>query len=157
MPVAGVAKLVHILCMFGAFALLLAPLVVLAHLARRGDAPAVGAVLRARKALGGVTGVLFLTGLVAGVVTQRAVGWSDLSPWLVATYGLIVLYGVWERVVPRPWERAVEQTFAGAEGRDKEALPALLRSRRPALGAWGGAAIVACIEAMMVLKPSFGF
>jgi uncharacterized membrane protein len=161
MAPASIAKLVHILGMFGAYALTLVPLLVLVYLARREQVAALGPLLRARKALGGVAGPLMLVGLAGGVATMLLGGWSATAPWIVASLFLFIAGGAWESALARPWERRLVAVLAGggAAGADKEAgreLRAVLRSPRPLVGGWGALASVAAIESLMVLKPSFG-
>jgi hypothetical protein len=152
----AVWKLVHILSMFGAFGSTLLPMFLVGYLAARGDVAGVAGVLRARARLNQVAGPLFLLGLVSGGAMVAIVGWSATSPWLVASYVLILAYGAWDGAVTRPWERAVERALALVD-KSEEVIPlALLRSRRPLVGAWGGMLGVVAIEAAMVLKPSFG-
>jgi uncharacterized membrane protein len=149
-------KLVHILAMFGAFGLVLTPLFVFGYVGRRGDLAAVAGVLQARKRLSRAAVPLFLLGLVAGWATMTIAGLPVAAPWLVATYALIVLYGVWDALVVTPWERRLERALAADDKTDEGTLLALARSRRPSVGAWGGVAAVVAIEALMVLKPTFG-
>jgi uncharacterized membrane protein len=152
----AVWKLVHILSMFGAFGLTLLPMFAVGYLAGRGDAAGVAGVLQARRRLNRVAGPLFLLGLVSGGAMVAVGGWPATSPWLVASYALILVYGIWDSAVTRPWERAVERALAVADKADEVIPLAQLRSRRPLIGAWGGVLGVVAIEAMMVLKPSFG-
>jgi uncharacterized membrane protein len=161
MPLASIAKLVHILGMFSGYALTLVPLFVLAYLARRGQVAALEPILRARKPLGRMAGALVLVGLAAGVATMRLGGWSDTSPWIVASFVLFIAGGVWESAIARPWERRLAAALAagGSATADKEAGPelrAVLRSPRPLVGGWGAVASIAAIASLMVLKPSFG-
>jgi uncharacterized cupredoxin-like copper-binding protein len=149
-------KLVHILSMFGAFGLTLMPMFLVGYLAARGDVAGVAGVLRARKRLNQVAGPLFLIGLVSGGAMIAIGGWAATSPWLVASYALVLAYGAWDAAVTRPWERAVERALALVDKSDEVIPLRLLRSRRPLFGAWGGVLGVVAIEAMMVLKPSFG-
>ena len=149
-------KLVHILAMFGAFGAILPPLFVLAYVGRRGDLAAVAAVLQARRRLSRAAVPLFLLGLVAGWATMTVAGFPVAAPWLVATYALIVLYGVWDALVVTPWERRLERSLAADDKTGEAVVLALARSRRPSVGAWGGVAALAAIQALMVLKPTFG-
>jgi hypothetical protein len=84
-------KLVHILGMFAAFGLLLVPLFLLLGVAR--DLHAVKATYAAAKVLGRLAFALFVLGLAGGIATMVTGGWSGTSPWLVATYALLVLVG----------------------------------------------------------------
>ena len=159
-PLASLAKLVHILGMFSAYALTLVPLFVLAYLARRGQVAALEPILRARKPLGRAAGALILAGLAGGVATMQLGGWSNTSPWIVASLLLFITGGIWETAIARPWERRLAAALAaGGAAADKEVGPelrAVLRSPRPLVGGWGAVASVAAIESLMVLKPSFG-
>jgi Predicted integral membrane protein (DUF2269) len=151
-------KLVHILAMFAAFGLLLVPLYVLLGLLRSSDAHAVRATYFISKKLGNVAFVFFFLGLAGGVATLVTGGWSGTSPWLLATYGLLVLVAVLDGVLMGPWRRRVEQSFAtlGPGSPPTADVSAALRSRQPAIYAWATTLVLAGITALMVLKPSFG-
>ena len=157
MALMAVWTFVHILSMFCALVLTLGPLFVMGARARRSDAPAVAAMLRDRKGLRCAAAPLFLLGILAGGMAQGLIGVDELVPWLAATVVRIVLYGIWDGLITAPWLKRLELAFASPEPADKEVLPALLRSPRPHLGAWGGVAVVAAMQLSMALTPSFGF
>jgi hypothetical protein len=150
-------KLVHILAMFAAFGLLLVPLYVLLGLLRSSDAQAVRATYFISKKLGNVAFMFFFFGLAGGIATLVTGGWSGTSPWLLATYGLLLVIAVLDGVLMGPWRRQLEQSFAtlGPGSPPTADVSAVLRSRQPAIYAWATTLVLAGITALMVLKPSF--
>ena len=152
-------KLVHILGMFAAFGLLLVPLFLLLGVARTGDLRAARVTYAVGKALGRAAFAFFGIGLVGGVVTMYTAGWSDTSPWLVATYALLVFVAVLDGGVLGPWRKRLERAFAamGPGSAPPGEVEALLRSPRPTFYAWATTLALAAIVSLMVLKPSFGF
>src|SRR5918994_5678829 len=94
LPLAGIAKLVHILGMFSAYALTLVPLFVLASLARRGQVAALEPILRARKPLGRAAGALLLAGLAGGGAPMQLGGWRGTAPWIVARFFFFLAGGI---------------------------------------------------------------
>jgi hypothetical protein len=102
-------KLVHILGMLAAFGLLLIPLYLLIHFGRQGDIRTAIAVFATSKAVGRVAFAVFGIGLMGGIATVNAGGWSETSPWLLATYALLVLVALLDGAVLGPWRKRVER------------------------------------------------
>ena len=132
--------------------LTLGPLFVLGARARRGNAPAVAALLRARKGLSRAAVPLFLLGIAAGGVAQRLTGPGEFVPWLAATSVRIAVFGAWTGLVTAPWLKRLERALIAPARADAESLGALLRSRRPHIAAWGALALVIAIHAAMLLR-----
>jgi hypothetical protein len=151
-------ELVHILGMFAAFGLLLVPLFLLLGVARSGDVQAAKATYAAGKVLGRLAFAFFFVGLAGGVATMLTAGWSGTSPWLVATYALLVLVAVLDGMVMGPWRKRVEHAFASMSPGSVPPgeLPALLRGPQPVLYSWATTLVLVAIVSLMVLKPSFG-
>jgi hypothetical protein len=151
-------KLVHILGMFGAFALVFVPLFLQLVVARSGDVRAARATYLAGKVLGRAAFASFVVGLIGAVVAAISVGWSFTAPWLLASYTLLALIGALEAALLGPWRQRLERAFAAPndDGALTAELQTLLCSPRPRLYAWSGTVALAAIVALMVLKPSFG-
>ena len=145
-------KLIHIFGMFAAFGLLLIPLYLLIHLVRQGDVRSALAVMAASKTLGRIAFGVFGIGLVGGIATMNTGGWSETSPWLLATYGLLVLVALMDGAVLGPWRKQVERS--SRESSQEESITLLLRSRRPVVYAWTTTLVMFAIVSLMVLKPS---
>jgi hypothetical protein len=151
-------KLVHILGMLAAFGLLLVPLYMLLGVARSADLHAAKATYAATKVLGLLAFALFFVGLAGGFATMVTGGWSGTSPWLVATYGLLVLVAALDGIVMGLWRKRVERAFAstGPGSAPPAELQLLLRGPRPVLYGWTTTLALVAIVSLMVLKPSFG-
>jgi hypothetical protein len=134
-------KLVHILAMFAAFGLLLVPLLLLLGVGRTGDLHAAKAIYTASKALGRLGFALFFVGLAGGFATLVTAGWSGTSPWLVATYALLLLVAVLDGIVMGAWRKRVERAFAStgpgsAWGSPAGSSPPSGSSRPSAISRW---------------------
>ena len=97
-----------------------------------------------------------LIGLLAGITMVAMAGWSPLAPWLVATYGLLVLMSVVGRV-GNDWRRRLEGALridgGGAALAD---VRSILVDRRALLARLAVIAIFFMIMMLMAEKPSFG-
>ena len=151
-------KLVHILGMFAAFGLLLVPLFLLLAVARSGDLHAAKATYAVSKVLGRLAFAFFFVGLAGGLATLVTAGWSGTSPWLVATYILLVLVAVLDGTLMGPWRMRLERAFAstGPGSEPPAELAALLCGPQPVLYGWATTLVLVAIVSLMVLKPSFG-
>jgi hypothetical protein len=100
---------------------------------------------------GGAGNLIAGLGLAAGVVLLVLGGWSPLTPWLVASFGLIgTLMAVRGRLV-RPWEaRLLSLLESGASSATVQACAA----DRPALiGRVAVIALFCLIAGLMATKP----
>ena len=151
-------KLVHILGMVGAFALILVPLYLQIGAARSGDVRTARLVFTMGKSLSLIGFALFGVGLVGGIAALITGGWAGTAPWLLATYALLVAVGVLDGGLLGPWRKRVERALASAEAASLPSpeLHALLCSARPVSYAWLATAAFVAVVALMVLKPSFG-
>ena len=97
-----------------------------------------------------------LAGLLAGITMVVMAGWSPVAPWLVATYGLLVLMSAVGRI-GNHWRRQLEGTLRiGASGPSLVDVRAVLVDRRALLARLAVIAIFFVIVALMQHKPSFG-
>ena len=97
-----------------------------------------------------------LIGLLAGITLVVLVGWSPFAPWLVATYGLLVLMRIVGRV-GNEWRRRLEGALRLDEGGAALAdVRSVLVDRRALLARLAVIAIFFTIIMLMEEKPSFG-
>ncbi len=97
-----------------------------------------------------------LIGLLAGITLVALAGWSPFAPWLVATYGLLVLMNVVGRV-GNDWQRRLEGALRLDEGGAALAdVRSVLVDRRALLARLAIITIFFMIMMLMQEKPSFG-
>src|SRR5919199_6276593 len=138
--------------------LLLVPLFLLLGMVRSGDLHAAKATYAAGKVLGRLAFALFFVGLAGGVATMVTAGWGGTSPWLVATYILLVLVAVLDGTLMGPWRKRLERAFAstGPGSEPPSELAAILRGPQPMLYGWGATPGLGAVVSLMVLQPPFG-
>ena len=111
-----VFKYLHILTMFAAVAAAMVPEVVLHALARRRDAAALRGFAPISAATGKLIPLLFVTGLVFGLIAAIAGQFDLLRPWLVASYVIFGVAMVTGGLVTGPWAQRVGSAALATEG-----------------------------------------
>lgn len=86
-----ILTIVHVLLTMGGYAGLIATNACLLLLCRTGDATLIAKGVRIWQSTGRIFGPLLGLGVLLGFATAGASGISLLSPWLVATYTLILI------------------------------------------------------------------
>jgi protein-S-isoprenylcysteine O-methyltransferase Ste14 len=84
-------KFLHIAFMFGAVGLFVGGGILNNRVQQSGDVRAMRTVIAAESRLAPVAGVLMVLGIIFGFVTAVADGLDLLAPWLLLTYGLILV------------------------------------------------------------------
>jgi hypothetical protein len=91
-PMVATWKFLHVICMFGAVAVLMGGGLLRNVLLHSGDVAAVRQALAAERRLANRVGApLLLAGVAFGFVTAVQMGFPLLSTWLVLAYGLLAL------------------------------------------------------------------
>lgn len=145
----------HILSMFAAVTVVVGTEWWATYAVRRRDAGALRAYFRVAPQAEKVGTILFLAGIVFGLIAAVVIGWDLLVPWLLLTYVLVIVtIAVGFATAPylKRVEAALPQDGGDATGADFEAIT----SSRTALVASAISALaVAAIVALMVYKPTF--
>lgn len=84
-------KFLHIACMFGAVGLFVGGGILNDRVQQSRNVRAIRTVIAAESRLAPVAGVLMLLGIIFGFVTAVAGGFDLLAPWLLITYGLVLV------------------------------------------------------------------
>ncbi len=147
-------KYLHIITMFIAVALSVGPELVLHRVAQTGDVRAIRAAFGAAKPLGQLVPILFVVGLVFGLIATALGQFNFLAPWLIIAYVIfIIAMGIGSAVIG-PWQQKVGMASAkNGDGTPSGELSALLSDRMITYAMWINLALVVLIVFVMVLKP----
>ena len=152
-----VARSTHIVAMLLTVVLTMAAEPLLLHAARARSLEQVERWYRLAQRLRQLSQLTMLIGLLAAIALVILARWNPLAPWLVATYGLLVLMSVVARFGTEAWQRQLQSTLRPQTGGVALADVRGLLADRPALLA--RLAIIAIFLTVIVVmreKPSFG-
>ena len=146
----GVSALVaaHVIFTTLGYSALIVANVSVALRARESQRPAWTDALRTAITISRIFGPLLGIGILLGIAAVFATHLPAFSPWLVATYALIVLALVLQAAVALPWYG--RSLRAATPGATQEIAP---DRRAPAVFAGAFATAFAIIVALMVMKP----
>jgi Predicted integral membrane protein (DUF2269) len=147
-------KYLHILTMFAAVAAAFVPEIWLHAIARRGDVAALRGYLPLTARVGSLIPLLFLTGLVFGLLAAWAGELDFFQPWLIGAYIIFAIAMATGALVGGPW--AVRMAAAADEsGTDvpSPALIAAIHDRRGVISTTILMLAIIVIVWLMVAKP----
>ena len=145
----------HILSMFAAVTFIIGAEVWVTYAIRRRDLGALRAYFRVADRADMVGGVLFLAGIVFGLIAAVAIGFDLLQGWLVLAY-IVVAIAIAVGFATVPYLNRVKAALAENEGDDVgPELESLLGSPIPIVATAVSSIAVAVIIWDMVFKPSF--
>jgi len=148
-------KFAHIATLFMSFAVLWATDLLFWQAARRGDVAALRTIARYGNRIIPIGIGLFFTGLGFGVVNAIVGRWNLLAPWLLITYGLIVVMFVLGLFVETPMlDRIARRAEAEADAAEPSAeLRRLMADNRPIVLTAISWVLWIVVIFVMVLKP----
>ena len=139
-----ILTIVHVLLTMGGYAGLIAINVWLLLLCRTGDATLIAKGVQIWQNTGRIFGPLLGLGVLVGFATAGSARISLLSPWLIATYALIVIVVGGQAALMVPFNLRARRL---ANGETVPTLPIALAISLLALG-------YICIPALMFVRPS---
>ncbi len=93
-----------------------------------------------------------------GITPVIQAGWNPFAPWLLATYGLLVLMGLVGKYGTDGWKRQLQSSLQSSRGGAAlNNVRGLVTDRRALLARLTIIAIFLVIMALMDQKPSFGW
>lgn len=147
-------KYLHVLTMFAAVAAAVVPELVLHAVARRRDVAGLRGFLPIAEKAGKLIPMLFVTGLIFGLIAAVAGEFDLLRPWLVASYVLFALAMGVGVLLSDPWAKRVgEAAFASPTDAPSADLQAAIHDRRGAIGSTILMTMIVVILFLMVVKP----
>jgi uncharacterized membrane protein len=102
-------KFLHIAFMFGAVGLFVGGGTLNNRVQQSRDVRAIRTVISAESRLAPVAGVLMVLGIIFGFVTAVAGGFDLLAPWLLITYGLVLVVILVGAVYHGPHDKKLEE------------------------------------------------
>jgi hypothetical protein len=98
--------------------------------------------------------VLYVIGLLMGLSTVWAGGWSFVAPWLVISYAIFALMIVLNLGLRAPWARRVLATArASSDHEPSTDLRATLADPRAAIHLWAAPVALVAQVLLMIVKP----
>ena len=147
-------KFLHITAMFFAVAAALFGEIGVQAVARRGDVLGLRALAPVLEALGKAVPVLFVSGLIFGLLAAWTGGFDLLAPWLLIAYGLFAFAMALGSLVSEPWARKVVQAaFASPTEAPSPELRAAIADRRGPISSSVLLAVIVTFVFVMVFKP----
>ena len=147
-------KFLHILLMFAAVAATVLPEVVLHLVARSRDVRAIHTFGVVSERIGKVSTVLFVGGLVFGLLAAWSGELNFLAPWLVAAYVLVVAAIVIGVTVTDRWAARLTAVAGSVQGDGPSPeLESVIGNRSARIASAVLMAILATIIFLMVFKP----
>ncbi len=147
-------QFLHVLTMFAAVAAAMVPEVVLHVMARRGDVPALRAFLPIAERVGKAIPVLFVVGLVFGIVAAITGDIDLLRPWLIASYVVFAIAMATGALLSGPWsQRLATAAFGSPVDAPSDELRAATHDTRGFAASAILMTAVVVIVFLMVVKP----
>jgi hypothetical protein len=147
-----VFKYLHIVAMFFAVALAISGELVLRRVAQTADPHVIRTTIERVKPLAGTgSGILFVAGVVFGIIAALAGQMDLLRPWLVGAYlGVAAAFAIGATVTD-PWVARLER--ASADGVATAELQAVIDDPRARVATWALMGLIALLVLLMVVKP----
>lgn len=147
-------QFLHVLTMFAAVAAAMVPEVVLHTLARRGDVAALRGFVPISGAAGKAIPILFVVGLIFGLIAAVVGGINLLQPWLVASYVVFAIAMATGALLSGPWAVGVaEAALASPADTASPELQAAIHDRRGVISTAILMTAIVVIVFLMVVKP----
>jgi hypothetical protein len=147
-------KYLHILTMFAAVAAAFVPETWLHAIARRRDVAALRGYLPLASRVGALVPILFVAGLIFGLVAAWAGEIDFFRPWLIAAYVLFAIAMATGALVSAPWVARLSAAAETSEG--DQASPELaeaLADRRGMISTTVLLSAIVVIVFLMVAQP----
>lgn len=147
-------KYLHILTMFAAVAAAMIPEVVLHNVARRGDVAGLRAIVPLVGTVGKLIPILFLVGLVFGLIAAVTGELDLLRPWLIASYVVFAIAMATGALLSGPWAKGVaDAALASPTDAYSPELEAAVHDRRGLVSTAILMTAIVVIVFLMVAKP----
>ena len=146
----------HIAAMFGAVMVTAGGALMATWAIRRRDLEALRTYFRMAPRIDVLGGLLFLAGIVLGVINALVIGWDLLASWLIAAYVLVVLIIIVGGVMG-PYLARVKAALAASDELDRdqvsEGLEAQLSRPNATIGSVALILLIVAVIYDMVFKP----
>lgn len=150
----GLLIALHIVCVTLAYGAHITSDLWVYNVARAGNAAAFRIASEISRNVARFSGILFLVGIVAGLILVGSAGYSYMSPWLMWTYGLLIAGTIVVVALTVSWRIRLMKEIQDMAGTDADAaVCAAAKRQRLPLGAVAGFVVMAAIVWLMAAKP----
>lgn len=147
-------RFLHVLTMFAAVTLAMAPELILHGVARTGNVQAIRTFSSVIGPFARLTPVVFVVGAIFGLLAAAFGQMDFFRPWLLATYVIFVVAMAVGGLLSGPWAVQVAQAaFASPDHAPSAELQAAIRDRRGVASSGILATAIVVIVFLMVVKP----
>ncbi|MGH2427368.1 MAG: DUF2269 family protein [Candidatus Limnocylindria bacterium] len=147
-------KYLHILTMFAAVAAAMIPEVVLHATARQGSVAGIQSVSAIVKPIGMAIPILFIVGLIFGLIAAVVGAIDLLRPWLIASYVVFAVAMITGATLSGPWAQRVGETaYASPLEAPSAELQAAVHDRRGIVATAILLTSIVVIIYLMVFQP----
>ncbi len=144
----------HILTMFSAAGVSFGTSILTRRVSHSGNVSAIKTVFGLAKPLGQAVPILFLIGLVFGLLTAATTPWDFFKPWLLIAYVLFAIALGVSGAIVAPWSARVGKAAAMNQGDTPSAeLQAAIADTRIDAAFWITNIAIVLIVFDMVFKP----
>ncbi len=150
-----ILKFAHIALIFLSFALIWATDLLFYQAARRGDVRGLVTIARYGRRLIPIGIAVFVAGIAFGFLNAFVGGFNLLAPWLLLTYGLVVVMVILGAFIETPhFERMAQRAEEEVELAEPSAeLRRMMADNRPLVLLVISAALWIAVVYVMVMKP----
>jgi hypothetical protein len=150
----GILQFLHVLTMFAAVAAATMPELLLHRVGRSGDVEAIRTFSRLTQPLNKLIPLLFVVGLIFGLLAAWAGSIDFFRPWLLAAYVVFVIAMAVGGTMSGPWaERVGAAAFASGTDAPSAELAAAIHDRRGIVSTVVLMTALVVIVFLMVVKP----
>lgn len=147
-------RFLHVLTMFAAVTLAMAPELILHGVARSGNVQGIRTFSTVIGPFARLTPIVFLVGLVFGLLAAWFGGLDFFRPWLIASYIVFAIAMAVGGTLAGPWAvRVGEAAFASADDAPSPELQAAVHDRRAVISSVMLSSAIVVIVFLMVVKP----
>lgn len=147
-------KYLHIVAMFFAVALAVSTELVVRRVATSGDVRGIRATVPRVRPLGNIATILFLSGVVFGIVAALTGQINLLAPWLILAYVAFVGATLIGMRVSDPWAARLEAAaVASGDDAPSDELRSVIADPVARAGTWALMVLIATLVFLMVVKP----
>ena len=147
-------QFLHVITMFAAVAAATMPELVLHVIARRGDVAGLRGFMPIAAVAGRLIPILFVVGLVFGIIAALTGQIDLLRPWLIASYVVFAIAMATGALLSEPWGRRLgEAAFGSPLDAPNPELVAAIHDRRGVISTVVLMSAIVVIVFLMVVKP----
>ena len=147
-------KMIHLISVIFAVGFAMGPEILLFKATRSDDVKNIRFIFNMAEPLSRIAPLLFIIGLISGLLTAHQAGFDLLAPWLILSYIVFTITIGLDILFHLPWAKRIR---IAAENSNLESpsseLKAALADRRGEITLWVGPIAIVILIGLMTLKP----